>query len=211
LTRRAGDHYPTPAWCVERLVEAVELPGRWWLEPAAGEGAIIRALRPHAPPDVMWTAIDIRQDFHPQLGELGACPLVASFPAWSVTRAAELAAAPGSPRGYDLVITNPPFSLAEDFIRAALRLAPTVIMLLPLSYLASAEREPLWREWTPDLYVLPDRPIFVGASSAHADYAWFVWRGRRTRAGRVRVLRTTPRAQRVPGLAPAMLQQELLR
>ena len=38
------DFYPTPAWCVGCLLEAVELPGGTWLEPAAGRGAIVEAV-----------------------------------------------------------------------------------------------------------------------------------------------------------------------
>lgn len=44
-TRRADDAYYTPAWCVRALLRTIgTLPGGLWLEPAAGTGAIARAV-----------------------------------------------------------------------------------------------------------------------------------------------------------------------
>ena len=59
MTRAAYDYYPTPAWCVRRLLEAVDLPGGRWLEPAVGDGAIVRSVDA-ARDDVRWTTIDVR-------------------------------------------------------------------------------------------------------------------------------------------------------
>ena len=42
--RRDRDYYPTPSWCVRALLETVDLPTGTWLEPTAGDGAIIRAV-----------------------------------------------------------------------------------------------------------------------------------------------------------------------
>lgn len=42
--RRPQDYYPTPAWVVDALDEVVPLKGRLIWEPAAGEGAMVRAL-----------------------------------------------------------------------------------------------------------------------------------------------------------------------
>ena len=39
--RNEHDFYPTPAWCVHRLLEAVPLPAGRWLEPCVGDGAKI--------------------------------------------------------------------------------------------------------------------------------------------------------------------------
>jgi hypothetical protein len=47
--REPADNYPTPSWCVRRLLEAVELPPGRWLEPACGESG------PRARPmDLAW-------------------------------------------------------------------------------------------------------------------------------------------------------------
>jgi hypothetical protein len=42
--RTPDDAYETPAWCVQRLLEKLQLPGGNWLEPGAGDGAIIKAV-----------------------------------------------------------------------------------------------------------------------------------------------------------------------
>lgn len=78
----------------------------------------------------------------------------------------------------DLVITNPPYSLAMEFVERALReIAPSgeVAMLLRLCWLAGQKRAAFHREHPGDVYVLPKRPSFTGKGTDSADYAWFVW------------------------------------
>lgn len=52
------DQYPTPKWCVHRLLEAVDLPAGRWLEPCAGAGNIINAVS-EVRSDVKWDAWEI--------------------------------------------------------------------------------------------------------------------------------------------------------
>jgi len=76
----------------------------------------------------------------------------------------------------DLVFTNPPFSLAQEFIKKALKHADTVIMLLRLNFLGSQKRNKFWIENEPDaLFILSKRPSFTGKGTDSAEYAWFVW------------------------------------
>jgi len=173
------DYYPTPAWCVHRLLEACELPGGFWLEPAVGDGAIVRAVDA-VRADVEWTTIDVRPEVEPDV--------VADF--WA------FGGATWSRRHmYDVAITNPPYSQALEFVQEALKRARVVAMLLRLGWLSSASRAPFLREATPDVYVLPDRPSFDGQGSDSADYAWMVWdRGHnaRRRLAYLKVLAVTP-------------------
>lgn len=80
---------------------------------------------------------------------------------------------------WDAIITNPPFSLAEPFIRTALaRVAPggVVLMLVRMTFLGSLGRLPLWQEHPPaELAVIVPRPSFVGGGSDTNDYAFVVW------------------------------------
>lgn len=86
---------------------------------------------------------------------------------------------------YDLVIGNPPFSLAEDFIRESFRwLAPKgyLVLLLRLAYLASEKRYlSLWKDYPlKELHVSSRRPSFyyeeTGAKGTDGEeYAIFVW------------------------------------
>ena len=76
----------------------------------------------------------------------------------------------------DLILTNPPFSLAQEFITKALTEANTVIMLLRLNFLGAQKRFSFWKDNEPtSLYVLSKRPSFTGAGTDSTEYAWFVW------------------------------------
>jgi hypothetical protein len=67
--RNAADNYPTPAWTVDRLFESLPLPGGAWLEPSAGEGAIISAVN-DLRSDVRWCAVELRGECLPALSSV---------------------------------------------------------------------------------------------------------------------------------------------
>lgn len=182
--RNRADDYPTPAWCVRRILEEAHLPGGNWLEPCAGEGAIIKAVNRQRQ-DVAWTAVEIRQEAARDLINLHAVDSVcANF----------LTLAP-PPHPYQVTITNPPFSLAMQFVQACQAVSHHVVMLLRLNFLASESRAGFMRDTRPNVYVLPNRPSFVrGGQTDSIEYAWFHWYP--GAEGVVRVLPTTPAAER---------------
>lgn len=183
--RATYDYYPTPSWCVARLLEAVELPGGLWLEPAVGDGSIVRAVQA-VREDVRWTTVDVRPDVEADLH--------ADF-AWC--HCPELDAMEPGRGSFDVVLTNPPYGQAAEFVIEARRRAPVVAMLLRLGWLASEERRAYLADATPDVYVLPNRPSFDGCGTDAADYAWMIWSSRaRYRPAEIRILRTTPVAER---------------
>lgn len=76
----------------------------------------------------------------------------------------------------DLIITNPPFSLALPFLSKSLQEALTVIYLLRLNFLGSRKRRQFWADNPPThLYVLSSRPSFTGKGTDATEYAWFCW------------------------------------
>ncbi len=76
----------------------------------------------------------------------------------------------------DLILSNPPFSIAKEFIDHSLKLSNTCIMLLRINYLGSIGRHAWWKENTPTaLHVLSKRPSFTGKGTDATDYAWYVW------------------------------------
>jgi hypothetical protein len=80
---------------------------------------------------------------------------------------------------YDLIFTNPPYSLAEEIITHALETwsKATVVMLLRLNFLGSQKRKPFWdKHPVSEIYVLSKRPSFTGKGTDATEYAWFVWR-----------------------------------
>lgn len=182
--RQRQDNYPTPAWCVNRLTEAVELPRGKWLEPCAGDGAIIRAV---ARADVVWDAVEIRSRPIPHLEALPNVAVI-NMDALEYLRDSSL--------HYDVAITNPPFTLAGHFIATCRERATHVVMLLRLNYLASETRHALMTNTRPDVYVLPNRPSFVGGGKTDSiEYAWFHWHPKSR--GLLRVLALTPASVRV--------------
>lgn len=90
----------------------------------------------------------------------------------------------------DLVIANPPFSLAQAFVEHALaKCSPgtTLAFLLRLAFLEGKGRAQLHREHPSDVFVFSKRPSFsVDGKTDSAAYAWFVWGP--GRGGRWRVL-----------------------
>jgi hypothetical protein len=62
----------------------------------------------------------------------------------------------------DLIITNPPYNLAELFLRQSLKEARCVVYLLRINFLGSAKRKVFFDKYRPThLYVLSERPSFV--------------------------------------------------
>jgi hypothetical protein len=178
--RSPADFYATPEWCVRRLLEVVEFPAGRWLEPAAGDGAIVRAARR---PDVDWTAWELRPEER--------APLEGILPPRSVHIGDFIEAQSSgllAQERFAVAITNPPFRLAQDFIESCLGCSDTVVMLLRINYLATKARWDFMSQNTPDVYVLPSRPSFTGKGTDSIEYAWFVWGREKRTEGRIKVL-----------------------
>ena len=199
--RVADDNYPTPAWCVHRLLD--ELPWlrerQTYLEPCAGAGAILRAFDTHRAARLSprrWIVVEKRAEELPALSSLVPLDNIAigsilspDVKRWVLERVL------GS--YVDVAITNPPFAIAQDVIDACLSLAGYVAVLLRTNFLASEARAEFMRKCPPDVYQLPNRPAFVNGKTDSTEYAWFVWGPQRSRLdGRVRVLAPTPREER---------------
>lgn len=207
--RSPADFYATPAWCVRRFLERCTLPRGRWLEPTAGEGHLLRAVA-SVRPALDWTAVELRPECAPLLDATGARVRVGNFLSadreWLGLHGAE---------EFDVAIGNPPFRYALECIEAARRVARITAMLLRLDFLESDERAEFLRAWTPDVYVLPDRPSFTGEGTDSTAYGWFVWRwGWRTSTAELHILDSTPLAERkAPTLyqlpAPVVEQREL--
>ena len=87
----------------------------------------------------------------------------------------------------DWVITNPPFNLAEAFIRRGLEVATVgVAMLVRTTFLASQKRYTIFTEYPPAIVAqFAERvPMFEGrldpAGSTATDYLWLVFRSGET-------------------------------
>ena len=80
---------------------------------------------------------------------------------------------------FDWIITNPPFIMAEPFIRKAWEYKKPFAFLLKSHFWNAARRVPLFEECMPS-YILPLtwRPDFTGRGAALMDMIWTVWERR---------------------------------
>lgn len=190
--RREADFYPTPAWCVHRLLDHVELPGGNWLEPGAGDGAIIRAVNFNRD-DVEWTALELREECRKPLLALGAvvgCPK-------------DFLRTESARRNYAVALGNPPYLLAAEFIWNALAQSDQAIFLLRLNFLEGRGRRGLFESiGAPDVFVLPERPSFDGEGTDACAYAWMRWRQGGTQEGRVSILYEKRQLSLLPEVKP---------
>jgi len=188
--RSVADFYPTPAFCVTRLLERVPLPGGYWLEPGAGEGALIRAVD-HLRDDVKWRAVELRKECKRGLRKLTKRVTIGSF-------LSPLPMLRANGKKYRVALGNPPFRLAMEFVQQGLRSADYVVMLLRLNFIGSVKRSNFFCKHMPDIYVLPNRPSFAASGKTDSiEYAWFLWPPkRRRRTGKIELLATTPPEER---------------
>jgi hypothetical protein len=77
------------------------------------------------------------------------------------------------------VITNPPFKLAEQFIRKTFEIgAVYVAMFLKATYWHAERRTDLFYDHPPRIiYAMNWRPDFNGCGQPTMDCIWCVWRG----------------------------------
>jgi hypothetical protein len=192
-TERLGDDlYETPAWVTQALLEEnILIPGNW-MEPCAGRGAIMlaeRNWRHRSKRSILapyWYAVEKRADCAEPLLEF-CHPLTADFLEERDGHRDNL-----DKLRVDVVLTNPPFSLALDFIQTCMRRWPEAMLafLSRVNFLGSQKRAPWLREHTPDVYVLPKRPSFAHGGTDATEYAWLVWPtgAEVRREGRVKIL-----------------------
>lgn len=77
---------------------------------------------------------------------------------------------------FDLIITNPPFSIAQEFLEKSLNEGRSVWYLLRINFLESATRSEWWQDRAPThLLALSARPSFTGKGTDATAYAWFGW------------------------------------
>jgi hypothetical protein len=164
--RHLSDYYATPSHVTRAILRRLCIDVPRILEPSAGDGAIVRELLAAGVPADRVRAIEIDPGRAAQVPCVTQCEDFLKCRPW---------------RREDepwLVIGNPPFSLAQEFVEHSLAIvAPggTVAMLLRLAFLESQKRASFHREHPADLYVLPRRPSFTGKGTDSAAVAWFLW------------------------------------
>jgi hypothetical protein len=197
--RIKNDNYPTPAWCVKRLLEVWQPKNNLLLEPCVGDGVIVSAINKYLSHNHSWISYDIRPNTYTPTAN--SCHFVQDFLTVNTLPIDLLKPCPGY-LPISAVITNPPFSLLNEFLYHSRKLCPEadLIYLLRLNTLAGGPisgRDKLYKDLgTPDIYVLPNRPSFVKGKTDACEYAWFIFPPEVRLEGTVRILNQTPKKER---------------
>lgn len=158
--RKESDFYPTPAEGTQAILDELDLPksAKIW-DPACGEGDLDMVCRANG-----------YQTFASDLNRTGYGKPGIDF--------LRVALGPTSQRP-TVIMTNPPFALAEKFIRKAVTLAPVVVMLLKSNYWHTNNRLKLWDDCPPTAqHPVSWRLAFLKEERGNSplmDCTWFVW------------------------------------
>lgn len=166
--RRDDDYYATPEWMTRALLR--RLCGGWWIggrviEPAVGDGAIVRAVSA-VHKDVEWMTNDIVQrdpmmpDFLLDARNRGS---------WQTFLAKD---------GIGTCITNPPFDVSFDIAEHAYEhVEHGLALLLRLSWLEPTEDRGPWLKAHPPtgLIVMPRHDFRGNGKTDSVTSAWFIW------------------------------------
>lgn len=152
--RHHADEYPTPSGFTNVVLDFLDLPASTHIwEPCAGGGHIVRALWDRGYDNVTY------DDLHYNGVDF-------------------LDLQPGD-RECDWVVTNPPYKIAEQFVRGSLLQAREgVAMLMQTAFLESIGRgEGLFAETPPAHIILNSRRMkLINGTSSIFNHVWLVWR-----------------------------------
>lgn len=80
------------------------------------------------------------------------------------------------PNNWDVLITNPPYSLKDEFLEKAYELGKPFCMLLPLTALEGVKRGDLFKKYGIEVLILDKRVNFMKEKkSCWFNTSWFCW------------------------------------
>ena len=166
--RKPFDFYVTPIDVVENLLNNIDLNqyGDKILEPSAGNGNICRVVKSYYPNKNI-TALEIREEELENLTQCSDEVIIGDYLQMDIQNK------------YDIIIGNPPYSKAIEFVKKSLELLEEngiLILLLRTAFLESRARYEFWQENPLSrLYTLSKRPSFTGKGTDATSYSWFMW------------------------------------
>ena len=164
-----NDYYATPTTSTEALLEEVQFKGSF-LEPCIGGGHIAEVIKRYYPDEVLY-GMDLVDRGYPRT-------IVADFLEYDF-----------KDRKFDNIITNPPYSLAQEFLEKGMIVLNEngkIAMFLKIQFLEGAKRKEMFSKYPPKyIYVFTKRqnPWRNGSPvdekgkpwSSTMCFAWFVW------------------------------------
>lgn len=193
------DQYPTPVETVKLISQIEEIEPfkqKLWFEPCCGEGSFIKHTHGLFGIDQnpIWSACELDSKYYEPLDSLYENGLLKEFTIGNFLDNNVI-----RPEWYkfDVICTNPPFSLAEEFFFKSRKMAKTVIMLLRAGFLSSLKRSWLDDDM-PNVYQIPYRPKFLTGinplnnkpyTADSCDYIFAVWNLKPQKVGEIRRLK----------------------
>lgn len=172
IGRPEDDHYQTPMWLVDAILDVATT----WsfcrpsvLDAGAGDGRLGLACQSRWSPAGRLTLVELTPGRLPP-ASAPIEPIETNFLTWSAA----------TDRRFDVVISDPPFRLWDEFTRAILPLvAPggTALVLGFVNVLGGQGRAAWWRAHPPSrIWLSPQRPSFTpDGETDRRDAAWFEW------------------------------------
>ena len=160
--RSPTDFYQTPAWTTRAL-----LP---YLPPARGKafrvydaGAGNAAIADVLPYGKLTVCVENDPRMAEACAEKGYVTHCVDWEKWNV--------------GADVVVLNPPFGQAQEFIEHALHLTKGAVVaaLLRINFMEGQARAPFHIKNPAHVLVLPRRPSFTGGGTDATGYMWACW------------------------------------
>lgn len=167
--RVQDDYYATPYEATEMLLDEVKFIGNF-LEPCVGGGHISDVIKRYYPDECVY-GVDLVDRGYPNT-------LVADFLKHDFLG-----------QKFDNVVTNPPYSLAQEFLEKSMEVVNDggkIAMFLKIQFLEGAKRREMFKKYPPKyIYVFSKRqnPWRNGSPvdekgkpwSSTMCFAWFVW------------------------------------
>lgn len=164
IAERGADLYETPPEAIAILRSAISLPRHIW-EPTAGRGAISSVLigAGHTV-----TSTELHEYDSPRV------PIITGI---------DFFTAP-CPREVGAIVTNPPYSHGEAFVRRAREIAPMTCVLMRLAFVEGVARQDMFKASDFVGMVVSSRRLpmmhrdgWAGPRASSAmPFAWFVWK-----------------------------------
>jgi hypothetical protein len=77
---------------------------------------------------------------------------------------------------YDIVITNPPFSLKDEFIKKCYELNKPFALLLPITAIEGKVRQALYKKYGIEILLPNNRIQYMNKKGVWFYSAWFCWK-----------------------------------
>lgn len=168
--RVENDFYATNPKAVEMLLKEYNFKGRAWLEPCVGQGHISKTVLNYYNNNIWIDGVDLIDRGFPNT-------IATDFLTYE-------------PKGkYDVVISNPPFSLAQEFIEKGFELLKDngqMAMFLKIQFLEGGKRKEFFEKYPPKyIYVFRNR-MATWNNGNELDpngkrwattmcHAWYIW------------------------------------